>query len=623
MKNKSLSPAPEESPFISYAQNGEDILLWRALKQVEGGFYLDVGANDPIEHSVTKGFYDKGWTGINVEPGASHFRQLKEQRERDINLQVTVGSVEGSDNFFEFAGTGLSTTDQTLAAVHREKGWSDTSTQISRRTLESICAEFQPQEIHFLKIDVEGAELEVLRGADFTRFRPWIIVVEVTEPLSNEKTDGEIKPLLEAAGYQEAFFDGINSFYVSKEHPELLTHFDRPANPLDWCVSHTLLELHNSKEELKSLEAHSHNLLEQNRELRRRIASIESSLSWKVGFPLRAIDHLRRKLAQLARRASEKAKAPRREKQAALDLQNLRAELATKPLLSFLKTDDSKIEVGTHYFYPGCEAEGSYDRLISGLCKRDQLESPAFRYWLDALKLPFRIHRKQWEFAYVVQALYERDCLKPGTRGLGFAVGEESIPALMAAMGSSVLATDLDPGDHRAQAWAETAQLASSLEKLRRPEICPNEVFSQKVTYRHVDMNHIPPELTGFDFTWSSCSFEHCGSIELGLGFLENQMRCLKPGGVAVHTTEFNLTSNDDTIEAGMTVIFRKQDIEKIVERLRSQGHHVEPVSLALGKTEDDRHVDIFPYTNIPHLKLLLGDKYASTSIGLIIRKAI
>ena len=134
-------------------------------------------------------------------------------------------------------------------------------------------------------------------------------------------------------------------------------------------------------------------------------------------------------------------------------------------------------------------------------------------------------------------------------------------------------------------------------------------------------MNHIPTDLRDFDFTWSSCSFEHCGSIALGLAFVENQMACLKPGGVAVHTTELNLSSESDTLSEGATVIFRRADIEDLVARLRKQGHEVEPLSYGLGQTAEDKFVDIFPYGDEPHLKLLLAEKYVSTSVALIIRR--
>jgi hypothetical protein len=300
-----------------------------------------------------------------------------------------------------------------------------------------------------------------------------------------------------------------------------------------------------------------------------------------------------------------------------------------KPLLNFGDSSDGKasIDLGRCFYgnelrHAGGAAEANrYSRLCSCLAAVDHLESPAFRYWTEALGLRWRRHRKLWEFCFICQALYERGLIEPGRRGLGFAVGEEALPALFASRGCEIVASDLDAADERSGPWAQTGQLADSIEKLQRPDICPSEDFARLVRFRAVDMNRIPHDLKDFDFTWSSCSFEHCGSLALGSEFLIKQMDCLQPGGVAVHTTEFNLTSNEDTLTEGWTVIFRRRDIDDMIRELERRGHHVEPVCYAMGSTADDKFVDVFPYGDEPHLKLLIEDRYVSTSIGLIIRK--
>lgn len=261
-------------------------------------------------------------------------------------------------------------------------------------------------------------------------------------------------------------------------------------------------------------------------------------------------------------------------------------------------------------------------QLRSALCTRSQLESPAFRYWATQMNERWRLHRKLWEFCFISQSLYERGMLGEGRRGLGFAVGAEPLPSMFARFGCEILASDLHSEDERSQVWAQTNQLASCLEALNARGLCDPAQFARKVSFRPVDMNRIPDDLAGFDFTWSSCSFEHCGSIGLGKRFLREQLRCLKPGGVAVHTTEFNLSSNEETVDEGTTVLFRRQDIEGVVRDLQADGHHVEPLQLDVGTLPEDQHVDIFPYAAAPHLKLELFDKYVSTSIGLIIRKS-
>jgi hypothetical protein len=220
-----------------------------------------------------------------------------------------------------------------------------------------------------------------------------------------------------------------------------------------------------------------------------------------------------------------------------------------------------------------------------------------------------------------MQALYERGCLTAGMRGLGFAVGQEALPSYLAAQGCTIAATDLAATDSRAESWAEGGEWSSTIGMLNRRGLCDPTLFKQRVTFRPVDMNDIPADLTGFDFTWSPCSFEHCGSIELGMQFVLRQMDCLTPGGVAVHTTEFNLTSNTSTVAHGRTVIFRRSDIEDLVRRLRALGHDVEPLDLTIGAHPLDRFVDQRPYTHDRHLRKRHG-RYAATSIGLIVRKA-
>jgi hypothetical protein len=273
--------------------------------------------------------------------------------------------------------------------------------------------------------------------------------------------------------------------------------------------------------------------------------------------------------------------------------------------------------------FPGsiAPADGSTARLLSSLCRAEMLESDAFRYWIDRLKEDWHYHRKLWEWAYICQALYERGMLGHGRRGVVFAVGRESLPALFASYGCSILATDLAAGDPRATGWATSGEWASTLEELNRLGLCPESLFRERVSFRPVDMNHIPADVTGFDFSWSSCSFEHCGSLELGIEFLIRQMECLRPGGVAVHTTEFNLTSNANTVRKGRTVIYRGIDIEGIVHRLAALGHSTELLDLTVGSHPLDWHVDERPYSIDRHLRKRQG-RYATTSVGLIITKS-
>jgi len=213
-------------------------MLWRALQHVQDGFYIDVGAADPVEMSVTRVFYDHGWHGINLEPNDDYFNLLQAARPRDINLKLGAGQASGQQVFHSISGTGLSTFDATVAQRHRQDGWTVTEHAVETLTLAELCRQHRPTgPIHFLKVDVEGAEAEVLAGADFQAFRPWIVLVEATEPLSQEQSHAGWESHLTTHGYQFVWFDGLNRFYLADEKmAELSRHFRVQPNIFDGFV---------------------------------------------------------------------------------------------------------------------------------------------------------------------------------------------------------------------------------------------------------------------------------------------------------------------------------------------------------------------------------------------------
>jgi len=220
--------------FISYAQNYEDVLLWRALNHVQSGFYIDVGAAHPDIDSVTRAFYDRGWTGINVEPVDEFAGRLESSRPRDITLRLALGEQPGRAEFYVVGGTGLSTLDQALIRRFGDTGFPVERTTVAVETLAVVCRRHARPDIHFLKIDVEGSERAVLAGADFGAFRPWIVLVEATAPMSKTETHAEWEPILLSAGYRFVWFDGLNRFYLAAErHAELAPHFRTPPNVFD------------------------------------------------------------------------------------------------------------------------------------------------------------------------------------------------------------------------------------------------------------------------------------------------------------------------------------------------------------------------------------------------------
>lgn len=260
------------------------------------------------------------------------------------------------------------------------------------------------------------------------------------------------------------------------------------------------------------------------------------------------------------------------------------------------------------------------DLPASRLCTHAQMTSDWHKQAAEALReSTTRMHRKIWEFTFVTATLDKLGLLREGTRGLGFAVGKEPLPSYFASRGCEIVASDLDFERAEEAGWATTDQHASQLEDLNQRGLCDPEAFANKVSFEVVDMNAIPDTLTGFDFTWSCCAFEHLGSIHQGSRFVRNQMKCLKPGGIAIHTTEFNLSSNDETIDHQGTVLFRKRDIQHTIKRLRQAGHDVY-MDWDAGDGELDKVVDVPPYGQDNHLRLLI-EKYTCTSIGLVVRK--
>jgi hypothetical protein len=261
--------------------------------------------------------------------------------------------------------------------------------------------------------------------------------------------------------------------------------------------------------------------------------------------------------------------------------------------------------------------------LTSSLCTRESLASEPLLGWVRRLRpawflgedptSPVPLHRKLWEWAFIAQSLHERGMLAPGRRGLGFGVGQEPLAALFAGLGCEIVATDLPATRARRAGWTETNQHAAGPSDLPRWEdLCPPDAFSRLVSFRAVDMGRIPADLQGFDFAWSSCALEHLGSIVHGQDFVVDSLRCLRPGGVGVHTTEFNLSSDHRTVTRGETVLLRSQDVAWLADRVGGAGGHVD-----LDRGDDNEPVADPPY-GYPHLRVRIGP-FVATSLGLVV----
>ena len=252
----------------------------------------------------------------------------------------------------------------------------------------------------------------------------------------------------------------------------------------------------------------------------------------------------------------------------------------------------------------------------SQLVSASQIYEPTCQEWFSRIGFDLMMDRKAWEYAYILNALKTYAKTGLGSRGLAFGCGLEFITSILASEGAEVLATDYVPDLATEKHWEARGKTDLFFEQ----HISADD-FDKRVTFSHLDMNDIPNDLTNFDFCWSTGSLEHIGGHANGMAFVENAMRCLKPGGIAVHTTEFTLTSDTVSQDHPELSFYCRADIEALAERLLAAGHKI-ILNFDRGTTVADTHVDLPPYhggfTLTAHFK-----SHIITSIGLIIEKSL
>jgi len=299
-------------PFVSYAQNAEDVVLWRTLGHVHEGRYVDVGANHPRIDSVTRAFYERGWHGITVEPLGDLMDKHRAERPRDIQVQAAVADTDAESLILHSVpGTGLSTIVADVDERNRQDGWEVEDIEVEARTLNRILSDAGDDdfdEIHFMVIDLEGAEGQAISSLDLQKWRPWVLVVEATRPNSTVPTHSEWETTLNEAGYSFCLFDGLSRFYVAAEHRETLAaSLSYPAGVLDHYIplkqeelQHQVAQLQGELHEAERQIVHwRHKALVEwaeiaaaattdSENLARELKGMHESLSWRVTEPLRS-----------------------------------------------------------------------------------------------------------------------------------------------------------------------------------------------------------------------------------------------------------------------------------------------------------------------------------------------
>jgi SAM-dependent methyltransferase len=273
----------------------------------------------------------------------------------------------------------------------------------------------------------------------------------------------------------------------------------------------------------------------------------------------------------------------------------------------------------------------TFSRLQSQAASAAQCNDPAYLEWLRVLtglpesKLAENAYnRKTWEWAYIAEAVTQAGLMQPGRTALGFGVGTEPMPALFASRGLDVVATD--QGAEGTLEWADSGQLMTGLAGLARPHLLDAETLASRVTVRNVNMNDVPDDLGSFDVIWSSCVIEHLGSPERGLAFVLESSQMLKPGGIAVHTTELELTRRETTADYGNCAVYRLRDLQDFATRLADEGLESTFNFTVPMDTPQDRWISLIGVEgdaappDVAHLRLALADS-VTTSFGLLLRR--
>jgi len=229
---RSILVAPRK---ISYAQNAEDIRVWRAFKDLDPTqlTYVDVGANEPRHLSITASLYDQGWRGLLIEADPDHASELRIHRPLDTVIECAASDQDGTLTFYRVPGTGLGTLAANEAQAAADRGFATQTFEVPTKKISAILDEHHSKDIHFMSIDVEGAEASVLAGLDLQRHRPWVLCVEAVVPGTSVRSHAGWETAVTGQKYSFAAFDGVNAWYVAEEHSEIIEAIATSFNAID------------------------------------------------------------------------------------------------------------------------------------------------------------------------------------------------------------------------------------------------------------------------------------------------------------------------------------------------------------------------------------------------------
>jgi FkbM family methyltransferase len=268
---------------ITYAQYNEDIIIDSLIGDIKKGFYVDIGANFSKTDSVTMRFYNEGWSGINVEPIKSLHNKLKIDRPRDKNLNIGIDSKTGIKKFREYTKIHGHSTFNLESSINKAKDSEYVEYEVRVKTLNDIFIEEDVKKIHFLKIDVEGYEYNVIAGNNWEKFRPEVLCIE------SNHVDKDWRPILLSNKYTLVIQDGLNEYYLANESISRFNNFAEIAVKNNYFAlqEHYYTAWANDLANLEQITLERNVLLETNSELTSRIAKLthNSALSLRgVGF---------------------------------------------------------------------------------------------------------------------------------------------------------------------------------------------------------------------------------------------------------------------------------------------------------------------------------------------------